>query len=437
MKPILRLNATRLPQALSQMEPANTLTPQASDDEKRQALRRMKRFATSMMLIAVVIFLYAYQQTGYVWGLIAAAAEASMIGGLADWFAVTALFRHPLGLPIPHTAIIHKQKDRIGGALGNFVYKHFLTPDLIRQKLAQLNPAEKIGAWLSEPANSQKALHAISQNLPTLLDRLNDDQVRRFVRENITNELMKVDLAPKIGRLLDALSETDRYNEVLDFLLLHTAQGLDRNKEKIEGWIDENLKWYKGLILKQFVKNVPGELLKIMEDDQHRFRTQLGIALRALADDLQENPEWQLKIADLKQQVLQHEVVREYMENIWSTLKASIREDLSRPDSRIQQRLQDGSIRLGQAILRDTEIQATLNRNLDEMLTNLVVTRGEEVAVFIADTVRKWDAETMVDRVEINIGRDLQFVRINGTLIGGLIGALLYVIRTFLTGTHL
>jgi len=407
---------------------ATPLAPQASDEEKRRQLINMKRMATGLLIVSAVIFVIALNQSGYWWGLVKAIAEASMVGGLADWFAVTALFRHPMGLPIPHTAIISKNKDRIGSALGNFVYKHFLTPALIQSKLTQLNLGQKIGEWLSDGEKTRNVLQALTSGIPNLLDRLNDDHIRAFIHQNVTEELLKTDLAPRLGRLMESMMDSDRFKDLLDFLLMNTAEGLDRNKEKIELWMDENLNWVQRTFLKQVVRRTPGELLHILDDPQHRFRKLIFSGVKDMAVNLQENPEWQLKLSDIKQQLLEREEIRTYLGEIWTTLKSRIKEDLTKDDSQIRLRLQQGAVSLGEAMLRDEDVRTSINRNVEQLITEIVTTRGSEVAVFISETVRKWDAQTMVDRVEINIGRDLQFVRINGTIVGGMVGAILYLL---------
>ncbi len=420
----MRLNVCYNPNL---MEPT-PFAPQPSDEEKRRQLIYMKRIATGLLGVSAVVFLIAHQQSGFGWGLVRAISEASMVGGLADWFAVTALFRHPMGIPIPHTAIISKNKDRIGAALGNFVYKHFLTPELIKTKLTNLNLGERIGEWLANPEKTRSVLEALTTGVTNLLDRLNDDDIRAFIRQNISDELLKTDLAPRLGRMIDGLMDSDRFRDLLDFLLLNTAQGLDRNKEKIEQWMDDNLNWVQRTFLKQVVRRTPGELLHILDDQEHRFRKLVYAGVQDMADNLQENPEWHLKLTDIKQQILQREEVRAYLGDIWTTLKIRIQTDLTKDDSQIKFRLQQGAASLGEAMLRDEAVRNAINRNVEQIITEIVTTRGSEVAIFISDTVRKWDAQTMVDRVEINIGRDLQFVRINGTIVGGLVGALLFLI---------
>lgn len=400
------------------------------DEEKRQALHRMKWIATGMLFIAAIIFAIARTQKGYWWGFVEAFAEASMVGAIADWFAVTALFRHPLGIPIWHTAIIPKQKNRIGASLGNFVSRYFLNPELVRSKIQGFNLAEQIGRWLIHPLNLRLVLDKIVQGVPSFLEKMNDERIRRFLEQNVISELKKVEVSPKVGLFIKGMTDSEQLEPLLEHILAAAAKWIQGNEEEIKTFIKQYKPWYVPKIVyeKRLFDDLPEMLMEIVHDDSHPRRQDIMAALRSAASNLQTNPEWIRNGNELRDKILENEKVRAYIRDTWTTQKHKLAEDLRAPDSKIADALQRGARRLGVALIKDKETQAALNKNAEDLIVNIVAERGQTFADFIAETIEKWDADQMVERVELSIGRDLQFIRINGTIVGGLVGALLYVI---------
>jgi uncharacterized membrane-anchored protein YjiN (DUF445 family) len=401
-----------------------------SDEEKRAALVKMKRIATAMLGGAAIIFLVTLTQHGFWWELLKAVAEASMVGAIADWFAVTALFRHPLGIPIPHTAIIPHNKKQIGNSLGNFIQKYFLNPELVRDKIKGVNMAEQVGKWLMHPHNTKQIIAKVVEGTPKLLARLNDEHIKSFIEQNVTSELKKVELAPKLGAFMENMTDSKQFEPLLEALLKNTADWILRNEDKMKGFIKEHKPWYipKAVYEPKLFDALPKMLYDVFHDPEHPRRQDVMNVLRSMASNLQTNPEWVTNGNEIRDKILENETFRAYIRDIWTTQKQKLSDDIHSEDSRIAQAIDRGTRRLGIALLKDKDTQEALNRNIEDIVVNLVAQRGQEFAGFIAETLEKWDSDTMVERIELSVGRDLQFIRVNGTLVGGLVGGLLYLL---------
>lgn len=401
-----------------------------TDEQKRLALQKMKRVATAMLVFATLLFVLASTQSGFWWGLLKAVAEASMVGAIADWFAVTALFRHPLGIPIPHTAIIPQNKNQIGNSLGNFVQKYFLNPELVREKIAGMNIAHKVGAWMVEPKNVDLLMDRLVAYVPQILHKLNDETIQAFLHKNISQELRKVQFSPILGKGLAHLITTKQFEPLLETLLKSVAEWIERNEENIANFIEQHKPWYvpKFMYEGKLFDELPKNLKEIFHDPNHPRREDVMKVLNSFASNLQHDERWIQNGNDIRDKVLDNDTLRSYISELWLKTKQRIGDDLKAEDSKIGEMLQNGTYRLGNALLKDQDTQKALNHNIEELTTNLVAERGQEFAKFIAETIEKWDSQTMVERIELSVGRDLQFIRINGTLVGGLVGGLLYLI---------
>jgi uncharacterized membrane-anchored protein YjiN (DUF445 family) len=245
-----------------------------TDQEKRLALQKMKRIASAMLVGATLLFLLAATQSGFWWGLLKAVSEAAMVGAIADWFAVTALFRHPLGIPIPHTAIIPHNKTQIGNSLGNFIQKYFLNPELVRDKIGAMNIAEKIGEWLVNPQNVQLVVDKIAAYVPQVLAKLNDTQIQQFLHQNVSAEIKKMQLAPVLGKSVQHLISTKQFEPLLDTLLKSVADWIERNEDNISNFIQEHKPWYipKFMYEGKLFEELPKNLKEIFHDPNHPRR---------------------------------------------------------------------------------------------------------------------------------------------------------------------
>lgn len=412
-----------------------------NNDNRRQEFVRLKATATGLLATMAILFLAAGRfQEQLPWlGYLRAFAEAAMVGALADWFAVTALFRRPLGLPIPHTAVIPKNKDRIGESLGKFVEEHFLPPEVVRARLAEVDFGEMAGRWLSDPDHAASLAGQITQLLPGLLNSLDDDQVRAFVREKLRERLDAVELAPLSADILDVLTADNRHQRVLDAALGHInaliAEKEPYIRQKVRdstGWLWKKLavdrKAFDGIM--SAVEALMGE---VGEDAGHELRQRFDHAIREFTGKLRESSEYRERAEALKREILESPNFQASLEGVWEDLRLRLLADAEAPDSEIRRHVRTGVEKLGAALLADPSLREGLNPWLRETVAGLVESRREEMARLIPDTVRTWDADTMSERLELQVGKDLQFIRINGTLVGGLVGLAIYSVSRWLS----
>ena len=417
------------------------LTPAAlritPDDEiKRVRLVNMKRIATAMLVGVAIVFVVArFYETKHPWlGYIRAFAEAAMIGGIADWFAVTALFRHPMGIPIPHTAIVPARKDRIGTALGNFVQRNFLTRDVVTAKLAAMKLGERAATWLAQPENSRKLSRHVARGLTGAASVMRDEDVQQVVDQGIVSRLRTLQVAPIIARVFELLTSGGRHQVLLDDALRLAARFLDEN----DGMIRERVKaespwWVPGAVENRLgdkiVSGVEKTLVAVAADPQHPLRHRYDEAVDRFVLSLRENPDVIAKAEQIKLEMLAHPAVTEFSRTVWDDVKSRLAnyaerlaDDVASEPDQVERWLTG----LGQKVLTDPELAAKLNGWVVELVTYAVEQAREEVAKLIATTVAAWDANATSRKIELQIGRDLQFIRINGTIVGGLVGVLLY-----------
>ena len=411
------------------------------DDEiKRVRLVRMKRVATAMLVGVAIVFVVArFYEARHPWlGYIRAFAEAAMIGGIADWFAVTALFRHPMGIPIPHTAIVPARKDRIGTALGNFVQRNFLTRDVVAGKLAAMKLGERAATWLAQPENSRKLSRHVARGLTGAASVMRDEDVQQMVDQGIVSRLRTLKVAPIIARVFELLTAGGRHQVLLDDALRLAARFLDEN----DGMIRERVKaespwWVPGAVENRLgdkiVSGVEKTLVAVAADPQHPLRHRYDEAVDRFVLSLRENPDVIAKAEQIKLEMLAHPAVTEFSRTVWDDVKSRLAnyadrlaDDVESEPDQVERWLTG----LGQKVLTDPELAAKLNGWLVELVTYAVEQAREEVAKLIATTVAAWDANATSRKIELQIGRDLQFIRINGTIVGGLVGVLLYMLRS-------
>jgi len=403
----------------------------------------MQALATGLLGLMAAVFIIAHlaEATHPGWGYVRAFAEAAMVGALADWFAVVALFRHPLGLPIPHTAIIPNNKERIADSLGRFISEHFLHSEALRPKLAQLDFAGLAGTWLTK--NSASVAERLAGLIPKLLTMLDDASVRRFLRQQLVTQLERVEFAPLAGRLLETLTEGDRHKELF-------CAGL----RLVDEWMQENHEWLRqevrdevplpdwpmigavrtklgNYVADKFVRRVGQLVHDVGTQPTHPFHAKFRAQLDAKIADLKFSPEYLAKGEAIKRGLLEHTALRNYAGELWAALSAWVQADVAKPDSQIRTHLESLIRGLGEALQNDAELRDKLNEQLRGGLLALAEANREFVADFIRETVAKWDAEDLCRNLEAEVGRDLQFIRINGTVVGGLVGLLLHLLTRF------
>ena len=418
--------------------PAPPVTPNWSrpDDAERQArLDAMKRRATALLGLAGAVFIAAYLlEPSYPWlGYVRATAEASLVGGLADWFAVTALFKHPLGLPIPHTAIVATRKERIGRVLGTFVTNHFLSRDVIAANLRAVRPAERAARWLREPENARRIAQQVASGLAKTLNALPDTEVRTLVRQVVNERVRATRVAPTLGKTLAIVLTGDRHQSLLNEAVRLAAEAVRDNAELIRSQVRAESPWWVPSVVdekiyKRILTAIENLLRGIGTNPNHPLRTAFDGALRDFINRLQHSPEVIAKVEALKEEWLNDPAAAELSVNLWETTRSAIVAYGTQADGQAPGPLEDGIAAFGGALLGNDAILAELDAAIIDLTSTVVDQYRGEIGNLIATTVASWDPEATSRRFELAVGRDLQWVRINGTLVGGLVGLAIYTI---------
>ena len=411
----------------------------AEDALRRRNLVRMKGAATSLLLAATRVFIIPRSlEDRWSWlGYVRATAEAAMVGALADWFAVTALFRHPLGLPIPHTAIIPNRKDQLGRGLGTFVQTNFLAPAVLSERLRSVGVAQRLGAWLSQPEHA----HRLSSNAGALVrgltEVMGDEDIQRTLETGILQRVREVPAAPLMARVVEAAMSGRHHQALLDTTLNGLSGLLEENRGLLRQKLAEQSPWWlpepiDDRLFKKFFAGVQGFLAEVAGDPDHELRHQLDIRVAELAVRLRTDPALIARGEQLKAELLEHPEVRAWLDSLWRNTKASILAVADDPDSDLRRRLDAGLERAGRSLQEDPVLQAKVNSWIEKVVSYLAEEYGHEIADLIATTVARWDGAEASRRIELQVGRDLQFIRINGTVVGGLAGLAIYSIGQLL-----
>lgn len=407
------------------------------DEAMRVArLRSMKRWATGLLIAAAAVFLVTrWLEPRYPWlAIVRATAEASMIGGLADWFAVTALFRHPLGLRIPHTAIIPARKDRVGITLGAFVQKNFLNRDVIVAKLHTLNASERLARWMVNPENAKRLSRRLAKALASAANALRDEDVEELITRTVVGRVRKTQVAPLLGRMLSVLTAENRHQVLLDDVIRLTARAISENHDLIRERVEQESPWWiPGVVDDRIARRIVAALERTMEavheDPNHPLRQRFDAAIDEFIVKLQASPEVILRAEKIKEDVLGAEAVRGFSASLWADTKAAILALAEDPEGIRPEAIERGLAAFGDALLKDPVLMEKLDGWLIDAVVSLVERYQNEVGDLIATTVRRWDPDATSRRIELAIGRDLQFIRINGTIVGGLAGLLLFLLQ--------
>ena len=394
----------------------------------------MKVVATAMLVVAAVIFIIArgYEEDhGWV-GYVRATAEAAMVGALADWFAVTALFKHPLGLPIPHTAIIPKRKNEIGEGLGEFVQSNFLTGEVVAEKLQSVEMSRRLGMWLREPENARSIIGELAVVVSAISEVLGDDEdVRMMVDSLVRDRLGRIPVAPIMGRVIDAGMDGDHHHEVYNTVLKGAANFLEDNRSTFRRRLINESPWWvpEGIDDRVFEKiygAVMTFLREVDSDPEHHIKRDIDVRSREFADRLRSDERLIVQGEKLKHELLDHPEFQAWTKDLWSTLQRGFGEATKEADSDVRRRIEDAIIALANRLVVDVELQRKVDAWIESIVIYLAEAGGSEIGGLIANTVQGWDANETADRIELQVGRDLQFIRINGTLVGGLAGFLIY-----------
>jgi uncharacterized membrane-anchored protein YjiN (DUF445 family) len=406
-------------------------------ERQRRTLRRNRLLATSLLLVAAAAFFATRlePEPGFWILLLRAGAEAAMVGGLADWFAVTALFRHPLGLPIPHTAIIPRSKDRIGEGLGDFVERNFLAPDIIAARLRGLEPGRRFAGWLAQPENAVRAADQLTEALPYVIGSLGDPAIQDFVARSFGEQLKELDLAPLTGRLIALFTASSQYDALFDRALDAAQATLAGNANRIYAIVEERSRWW---VPRTVNRRVATALIEGIEEVLAELRLPDGAARERFRDGIEElarsliaSPERRRRFNEAKNRLIDHPEMQAWLAGIWDELRRVFLDDLAAPLSRTREAARTALVTLGRTLAADREMQRRLDAMIEDAALAVAPWRGQ-IGALIAEVVQGWDAHTMTRRLELAIGSDLQYIRMNGTLVGACVGCALYLIAYYL-----
>lgn len=413
---------------------AASSTWEGQEAQRLARLQRMQRFAGGLLVAMSVIFaVTSVLQRSYPWlGFIRAISEAAMVGGIADWFAVTALFRHPLGIPIPHTAIIPRRKDRIGRSLGGFVQANFLSHAVLTARLQAFRPSERLARWLLLPENARRIARHAASALAGAANVLKDEDVQALIDRSLVERMKRTRVAPLLGNALALVTAGDRHQRLLDEAIRLIASTVDEHEDLIRDRIRAETPWWipdavDERIHAKVVAAIDHTLQEVDADPLHPLRRRFDDAVHRFIESLRHSPEAAEKAEAIKEDLLTHPVVQQFSASLWADVKAAILRRAADPDA-APGALEEALQTAGETLLADEVLQQKLDDALATAVLTVVDQYRDGVAEFIATTVEQWDPDVTSRKIELAIGRDLQFIRINGTLVGGLVGLILYSI---------
>lgn len=401
----------------------------------------MRLVATGLLVAMAAIYLTTrvYEELHPALGFVKAFAEAAMVGGMADWFAVTALFRHPLGIPIPHTAIIPTNKDRIGDTLALFLRDNFLTPKVVARRMGQIDLAGAAGRFITDaPDRGGRLKEGASRLAADMLGALDPERLGGMVKGAISTRIGELDLAPLLGQALAAAISEGRHRPLLDGIVRWGAKLLDSNDELIREIVHAQagsvMRW-TGLdetLANKIIDGLNKMLTEMADDPDHRLRAKAEEGFAHLAIDLQDDPRMQKRVAEFRDEIMRNPAMRRWLDGLWESARAAMLRAARDPDKVLAGKFGDTMRQLGETLQADPELRATINRFARRTAVGVTASYGDQIVKLVSDTVRGWDAQTITDRVEGAVGRDLQYIRINGTVVGGLVGLALHALDVWL-----
>ncbi|MFG2883856.1 DUF445 domain-containing protein [Streptomyces sp. NPDC048297] len=408
-----------------------------ADEERRRGVRRMKLTATGLLLFVAVVYVlakWAANEGAGDWAsYVAAAAEAGMVGAMADWFAVTALFRHPLGLPIPHTAIIPTKKDQLGVSLGEFVGENFLSQDVVRQRLRAVGIGSRLGAWLAEPEHADRVTAELATALRGALTVLRDSDVQAVVGEAITRRADVQEIAPGIGKMLEKIVADGGHRRAVDLVVARAHDWLVLHQGEVMSAVEGGAPgWTPRFVDRKVGERVYKELLRFVTEMQdmpsHPARGALDRFLTDFASDLQSDTDTRARVERLKREVLGRGEVQDLIASAWSAVRSMVLAAAQDEQSALRLRLRAALLSLGARMATEPKVQEKVDSWVEGAAVHVVTTYRKEITSLITDTVASWDAEHTTRKIEAHVGRDLQFIRINGTVVGSLVGLLIFTV---------
>ena len=395
----------------------------------------MKAAATGLLVAMAAVFVAAraFQPAYPLLGWVKAFAEAAMVGGLADWFAVTALFRHPLGLPIPHTAIIPRNKDRIGEALASFLKENFLIASVVARRMRHIDIAGAAGRFLRAPeGEGTRIRHGASRLIADIFEGLDDERLGGIIKSAISSRLKTMEVSPLLGHALASAINEDRHVPMLEAAIRWSARVLDSNESLIREMVRKRTSWIlklAGLDTKlsdSIMEGLRKLTVEMSTDPAHPVRQKIEEALAQLANDLQTRPETRERVEAIKDELLANRSVSLWLDTLWQKGREAIIRAARNPDAAMAGKLGEVLKSMGTTLEGDPRIRSAINQFARRAVAGLAASYGSSIVKLVSETVRGWDARTITARLESAVGRDLQYIRINGTLVGGLVGVILY-----------
>jgi uncharacterized membrane-anchored protein YjiN (DUF445 family) len=408
------------------------------EQEQLAQLRRMRKIATGLLMLMAVVFVACrlLQNTYAYLSFVSAFAEAAMVGALADWFAVTALFRNPLGLPIPHTAIIPNNKDRIGESVANFLEHNFMTHDVLREELNHVDFTGAAASWLAVRENSRAVARQIVSGVPVLFRLIEDEDIAGFIQGTLNTTLQNVKMGPFLSEVLAVLVADGRHQAVFDHLIGLASKALEENRPFIRQKIhEESPRWMPRIVDdKLFERLVEGaqHVLTEMKEENSEWRLRFQNATEELIEKLRSSPEYEEKIDALINQTLKHPKFREYALEVWHDVKGRLLADATSEHSRAMEQIDRVLHIFSVALMEDVAVRRKLNQWIRSFAVDAIASRRQMIADLVKRVIKKWDADTVSRKFELYVGKDLQYIRINGTLVGGLVGLVLHTISLVL-----
>jgi uncharacterized membrane-anchored protein YjiN (DUF445 family) len=417
------------------------LATSLDDPQRARDLARMKRMATGLFVLAAVVFLACVllgSDAGPWVGYVRATAEASMVGALADWFAVTALFRHPLGIPIPHTAIIPRKKDQIGESLGTFVQENFLTRAVVEEKLTTIDVPGRLGGFLAVPGRAGRLAGDASAVVTALTELLRDEDLEPAVAAIVDRKLHATPAAPVLARVLELVVEGDRHQEVLSAALRLLARFLEENRlvfraqlgDASPAWVPD---WVDDRVFDRVFAGLQGFLDEVGDDPRHELRRSYDARLRVYVHALRTDPDAAARVEDLKKELLEHPAVRTWSGSLWSSAKNAVLAAAADPESELRTRVAAMITHLARSLQADPTLRELVQRHSHTIAGYLVERFSGDLAELVSSTVARWDTDETSRRIELQVGRDLQWIRVNGTVVGGLAGLVIYTAAQLLS----
>jgi len=403
--------------------------------------RDMRIFATALLLVMAVIYGTAkyFEGTHPAVGFVRAFAEAAMVGGLADWFAVTALFRHPMGLPIPHTAIIPRKKDRIGDALAHFLRDNFLIPRVVARRMRSVDMASALGRFLKSPRGGEGRLRmGASRLLGDVIASLDQERLGLMFKNAVKTQAQQLDIATPMGQILDVVMAENRHGPLVDSAIEWSYKTLENHENMVRDMVHERantlMRW-TGLderLANEVIDGFYKLLADMAEDTEHPLRARSLETLKQLAADLRHDADTRKKVHQWKDEMLENQAIANWFDGIWETGRETLLRASRDPDAALAGHFGDALLQLGSRLEEDILLNRQINRFARRAAVGVAASYGDRIVTLVSETIRAWDASTITDRVENAVGRDLQYIRINGTLVGGLVGVSLHILGHFL-----